>query len=107
MKKFLKYTAYLVIAVVLIVIAGVSYITLALPNVGKPEDIKVDATPQRIERGKYLANHVTLCMDCHSTRDWTKFAGPMLEGTDGKGGEKFYCCRRFSRQCRSAQHYTI
>lgn len=89
MKKFLKYAAYVVIAVILIIVAGVSYITLALPDVGKPEDIKVEATPQRIERGKYLANHVTLCMDCHSTRDWTKFAGPMLEGTEGKGGEKF------------------
>ncbi len=89
MKKILKYTAFVVIAVVVIVIAGISYITLALPNVGKAEDIKVAATPQRIERGKYLANHVTLCMDCHSTRDWTKFAGPMIAGTDGKGGEKF------------------
>jgi mono/diheme cytochrome c family protein len=89
MKKFLKYTAYVVIAVVVIAIAGVSYITLALPNVGNAEDIKIALTPQRIERGKYLANHVTLCMDCHSTRDWTKFAGPMLEGSDGRGGEKF------------------
>lgn len=89
MKKFLKYTAYVVVAVILIVIGGVSYITLALPNVGDPANIKVDATPQRIERGEYLANHVTLCMDCHSTRDWTKFAGPMITGTEGKGGEKF------------------
>ncbi len=89
MKKLLKYTVYVVIVVVVIAVAAVSYITLALPNVGKAEDIKVALTPQRIERGKYLANHVTLCMDCHSTRDWTKFAGPMLEGSDGKGGEKF------------------
>ena len=89
MKKFLKYTAYTVIVVVLIVLAGISYITLALPNVGKAEDIKVEATPQRIERGKYLANNVTLCMDCHSTRDWSKFAGPMKAGSLGAGGEKF------------------
>ncbi|WP_184550403.1 c-type cytochrome [Mucilaginibacter sp. FT3.2] len=89
MKKFLKYTAYLVAAVILIAVAVASYITLALPNVGQPENIKVDATPQRIERGKYLANNVTLCMDCHSTRDWTKYAGPMVAGTDGSGGEKF------------------
>jgi hypothetical protein len=39
MKKFLKYAAYVVIAVILIIVAGVSYITLALPDVGKPEDI--------------------------------------------------------------------
>ncbi|WP_183562748.1 c-type cytochrome [Mucilaginibacter sp. SP1R1] len=89
MKKFLKYTAYTVIAVVLIIIAGVSYITLALPNVGEPETIKVESTPQRIERGKYLANNITLCMDCHSARDWSKFAAPMKEGSLGVGGEKF------------------
>ncbi len=68
MKKFLKWTAYAVIILVLIAIAGISYITLALPNVGQPEAIKVDATPQRIARGKYLANNVTVCLDCHSTR---------------------------------------
>jgi mono/diheme cytochrome c family protein len=89
MKKFLKWTAYAVIVLVLIIIAGISYITLALPNVGKPEAIKIDATPQRIARGKYLANHVTLCMDCHSARSWDKFAGPSDSTTLGGGGEKF------------------
>ena len=89
MKKFLKYTAYLVIVVVLIVIAGISYITLALPNVGEPENIKVEATPLRLERGKYLANNVATCVDCHSTRDWTKFAAPINQNIIGAGGEKF------------------
>ncbi|MDN3547053.1 cytochrome C [Mucilaginibacter aquaedulcis] len=89
MKKVLKFTAYLVVILVLIVIAGISYVTLALPNVGEPEAIKIAITPQRVERGKYLANNITLCMDCHSTRDWSKFAGPMKEGTLGAGGEKF------------------
>jgi hypothetical protein len=28
-------------------------------------------------------------MDCHSTRDWSKFSGPVMEGTHGKGGERF------------------
>ncbi|MFS2189831.1 cytochrome c [Mucilaginibacter sp. Mucisp84] len=89
MKKFLKWTAYAVIVLVLIAIAGVSYITLALPNVGQPEAIKVDATPQRIARGKYLANNVTVCLDCHSTRSWDKFAGPSDSTISGAGGEKF------------------
>ncbi|HEY9197020.1 MAG TPA: cytochrome C, partial [Mucilaginibacter sp.] len=95
MKKFLKLAAYTVIVVVLVVIAGVSYVVLALPDVGEPENIKVDATPRRIERGKYLANNIALCMDCHSTRDWSKFAGPMVVGTDGGGGEKFTAAAGF------------
>jgi len=89
MKKILKFAGYLVIAIVLIVVAGISYITLALPNVGDPENIKVEATPQRIERGKYLANHITACVDCHSKREWNILAGPIKEETLGAGGEKF------------------
>jgi mono/diheme cytochrome c family protein len=30
-----------------------------------------------------------VCIDCHSTRDWSKFSGPLVPGTDGKGGEVF------------------
>jgi mono/diheme cytochrome c family protein len=49
----------------------------------------VEQTAARLERGKYLAHHVALCMDCHSTRDWSKLNGPMVDGTWGKGGEIF------------------
>ena len=61
----------------------------ALPNVGEPEDITISASKEQIERGKYLAHAVTVCMDCHSVRDWTKFSAPLVEGTLGQGGETF------------------
>lgn len=89
MKKFAKFVAYAVIAIILIGVVAVSYITLALPDVGKPEDIKITATPQMIARGKYLATHVVICIDCHSKRDWSKFAGPIDTTTLGGGGELF------------------
>ena len=47
----------------------------------------MEATPERIARGEYLANHVTVCMQCHSQRDWSVFAGPSIPGTEGGGGE--------------------
>jgi hypothetical protein len=28
-------------------------------------------------------------VDCHSTRDWSKFSGPITPGTLGRGGERF------------------
>ena len=59
-----------------------------MPNI-KVKDIKVDATKERIERGKYLANHVLVCVDCHSKRDWSKYSGPVVPGTEGMGGETF------------------
>ena len=89
MKKFFKVLLYIVAAIIIIFIGVITYVTNFLPNVGKPENITVERTAQRIERGKYLANCVTVCMDCHSHRDWTKFAGPMVQGTEGQGGERF------------------
>ena len=79
-----------VLVVLLVFIAGaVSYIKFALPNVEAAPDITVDRSAGRVAHGEYLANHVTICMDCHSTRDWSKFAGPVTPGTLGKGGEYF------------------
>ena len=48
-----------------------------------------DSVKKIIERGKYLAHHVSLCMDCHSQRDFSQFSGPPKEGTEGMGGEAF------------------
>ena len=51
--------------------------------------IHVDATPERLARGKYLFDHAAGCIDCHSTRDWTKYGGPVVPGTIGKGGDLY------------------
>jgi mono/diheme cytochrome c family protein len=42
-----------------------------------------------VERGRYLAWHVMGCIDCHSQRDFSKFSGPVIRGTEGMGGERF------------------
>lgn len=79
-----------IVAIVILLIAGVvAYVKLALPNVGDAENLHISVTPERVKHGEYLANHVSLCMDCHSTRDWSRFSGPMIAGTNGKGGEMF------------------
>ncbi len=84
-----KWIKRIVIALVLIIAIALGYLKLALPNVGKPEELKIVATPEMIARGAYLANHVTVCIDCHSKRDWTKFSGPPIAGTEGMGGDAF------------------
>ncbi|MEO6135773.1 MAG: cytochrome C, partial [Ginsengibacter sp.] len=82
---------FLTILVLLVVVAaiGITYLKFGLPNVGDAPDLKVDITPARVQHGEYLANHVSLCMDCHSTRDWSVYSAPLVPGTQGKGGEKF------------------
>jgi hypothetical protein len=89
MKKVLKVLAMLLGAVALVVGGGILYTTKMLPNVKVQVDLKVEATPARLERGRYLANSVCVCMDCHSHRDWNAFSGPLMPGTFGVGGEKF------------------
>ncbi|MNP96694.1 Alcohol dehydrogenase cytochrome c subunit precursor [compost metagenome] len=86
MKKILK---RILVLLIVGVVALLLYVKLALPNVGKPEEINIERTAKRLERGKYLATSVSVCMDCHSTRDWNKFSGPLVDGTLGKGGEVF------------------
>jgi mono/diheme cytochrome c family protein len=79
-----------VLLIVLFLASGLlAYVKLALPDVGDPEDLTIERTPERIERGKYLANSVSVCMDCHSVRDWSKFSGPPMPGTLGQGGDRF------------------
>ncbi|PZX62760.1 c-type cytochrome [Hydrotalea sandarakina] len=86
MKKILIWVG----ALLLLMIAAVFiYLQYVLPNVGNAPELTVDITPQRVQHGAYLANHVTVCMDCHSTRNWKKYTGPITPGTEGKGGEYF------------------
>ncbi len=89
LKKILKVLGILVGVIVLAVVVFLGYFTSAYPDVDPAPVVTVERTPERIARGKYLANHVTICIDCHSTRDWSKFAGPIIAGTEGKGGEEF------------------
>jgi len=89
MKKFLKIVAYIFGGVLVLVIVFFFYFNSSFPKVDPPSNEKVEITPARLERGKYLAHHVTVCMDCHSIRDWSKLSGPITPGTLGKGGDKF------------------
>ncbi len=89
MKKVFKVLAVVVIVFIVIILAGAGYLKFMLPGVDDAPDLKVDITPERVERGKYLANSVTVCMDCHSKRDWSQWSGPPMPGARGGGGEAF------------------
>lgn len=78
-------------SVLIILIGAVIYLKMFLPHLDNTliKISKISKTTAEVQRGQYLAMHVALCMDCHSTRDWSKFSGPMVPGTLGKGGEYF------------------
>ena len=89
MKKVKKIVLITAGTIVILIVAILSYITLALPNVGAAENIKVELTIPRIARGQYLANHVVLCMDCHSTRDESNPFSAITFDKKGAGGNVF------------------
>lgn len=55
----------------------------------KAQKAKADSLAAAVENGRYLANHVAACIHCHSQRDFTKFSGPVVPGTEGGGGQRF------------------
>jgi Cytochrome c len=89
MKKVFKVLLMIIAIPVAGAIVFATYVSLALPNVGKAPDLNIERTHERVERGKYLVNSVAACMVCHSKRDFSLFAGPIDSSTFGAGGEKF------------------
>src|SRR6187397_1764641 len=90
MKTLMKIVAGLVVLLLVVAACGYGYMMFAFPKVPPaPANVKFDASPQRIARGEYLANHVSGCTTCHSQRDFTRFSGPFRPETLGAGGQKF------------------
>lgn len=89
MKKLFKISLFVIAFLIVGAIAGYIYILKAYPKISDAPDLKINATPEMVKRGEYLFNSVCGCADCHSTRDYSKFAGPVVPGTIGKGGFEF------------------
>lgn len=65
------------------------YVGYALPKVPEAENIKAPTDSASIANGKYLAQNVALCVDCHSQRDWSLTGGPVDESKLGAGSLDF------------------
>lgn len=57
MKRAFKILGLILLLLVVAVGGLVAYVSLALPNIEAPK-LAVKSTPEKIERGRYLANHV-------------------------------------------------
>jgi mono/diheme cytochrome c family protein len=45
-----------------------------------------ERTPQRLERGRYIATALSGCIYCHSEHNWTAPGTPIVPGSEGAGG---------------------
>jgi mono/diheme cytochrome c family protein len=80
----------LAIGVIILLSTAALYFTSCKDKKTQPvATSKEDSVKQVLDRGKYLVENVAACMDCHSTRDFSKYAGPVVRGTEGMGGFEF------------------
>src|ERR1044071_7341457 len=86
MKRILRTAGLLAAGLACVGVSAASYMIFRKPAVAPALDIRVEMTPERIGRGKYIFT-VSDCSGCHSARDFTRFGGPSVEGHVGEGME--------------------
>jgi mono/diheme cytochrome c family protein len=89
MNKWGKILLVTLMGLVVLVAAGISLTIGWRPFIGpkmRPlTSVKFEATPQRLQRGRYLAVGLAGCSECHSQHDWNTHGAPVIPGTEGSG----------------------
>ncbi len=70
----------------LLVLGAVGFVLGGRPRSRPASTQKVAVTPEKLARGRYLAENVSVCFHCHSQPDMSLFATPPKPGTLGGGG---------------------
>jgi mono/diheme cytochrome c family protein len=77
----------LVIVLLLGGITAIGWQIVLGPTARAVTDRRIEATPERLARGRYLVNNVAACFHCHSEHNFTDPEYPMVEGKMGAGWE--------------------
>jgi mono/diheme cytochrome c family protein len=89
MKKLGKILLWALVALVVLLVVGISFTIGWRPFIGprvRPLTSRhFESTPQRLERGRYLFASTTGCSGCHSLHDWNTHGAPILPGGEGVG----------------------
>jgi len=67
---------------------GLGWLRFAKPEMRPASNEKIEATPARLARGEYLAEHLMQCFHCHSEHDPKRAGMPIVNGK-GAGGFVF------------------
>jgi mono/diheme cytochrome c family protein len=88
MKKVLKIVGGALLVVLAVLVGALTWLAVRKPASRPPSAEKIELTPERVARGRYVVEHVSDCMGCHS--DYvSKFGIPVRPGTEGQGGYIF------------------
>src|SRR5579864_7626037 len=75
----------LVILLFLAITLTISWRPLLGPNARPLTQRTFERTPQRLERGRYIATALSGCSYCHTPHDWAAPATPVIPGREGAG----------------------
>ena len=74
----LKKIALSILGILSVAVVGLlAFLFLARPLSRPPQALSATPSPERLARGEYLF-HTVGCVDCHSKRDFARYAGPAV-----------------------------
>jgi hypothetical protein len=73
-----KYALRIIFLIVLMLAISVAVLSIMLPQIAEPRNLRIAATADVMERGDYLFNSVLGCPVCHSERDWDSVGAPPM-----------------------------
>jgi hypothetical protein len=85
MKRFLKVVGGSVLVIIAVLAV---FVTVKRPASRPASTEKIELTPERVARGRYLVENVSDCLGCHSDHV-LRFGVPVKPGTEGEGGYIF------------------
>ncbi len=87
--KILRRLFQAVLILLLLLGGAVAVLAIKRPAQRAPSAEVVERTPERLARGKFIAEILSQCVHCHSDHDATKFSWPATRETFGQGGFAF------------------
>lgn len=86
-KVWKKILPAILLPVLLVTGVAILYIRYTLPKIPPVPDIAIDYQDSALfKRGRYLAENVAICIDCHSPRNVSYFSWPVIRNQKGAGG---------------------
>ncbi len=90
-KWFLIALGSLVVLLAIVITLTIGWRPFFGPKARALTDRTFERTPQRLERGRYIATGLSSCVYCHSPHDWTSPVTPIVAGKEVSGEVLPYC----------------
>jgi Cytochrome c len=89
LRRFGKWILIVVVSLAVLLAIAITFTIGWRPFLGPRAraltDRTFERTPQRLERGRYIATALSGCVYCHTLHDWAAPGTPMIAGKEGAG----------------------